>query len=78
MMTGDFQNWTGTILEIGPIYPFVGSEVLLWILGMAFWIGWHVLQVRRENRQLDEEARVLRQGDNLQRTVQAELTIERM
>lgn len=78
MMTGDFRNWTGTILEIGPIYPFVGSEVLLWILGMAFWIGWHVLQVRRENRQLEEEARVLRQGDNLQRIVQAEHTIERM
>jgi len=42
------------------------------------WIGWHVLQLRRENRQLDEEARVLRQGDNLQRIVQAEHTIERM
>jgi hypothetical protein len=51
MTTGNFQNWAGTITEIGPIYPFVGTEVLLWILGMACWIGWHIWNVSTESRE---------------------------
>jgi hypothetical protein len=77
-MTGNFQTWAGTISEIGPLYPFVGSEVLLWILGMVFWIGWQVLQLRMEKRQIDEEVRGLRQGDTLQRIIQAEHATEQI
>jgi len=55
MTTGNFENWAGNIAEIGPIYPFVGSEFLLFILGLVFWIGWHIVQARQEKRQLQEE-----------------------
>lgn len=51
MTTGDFENWAGNIADIGPIYPFVGSEVLLVILAFVFWFGWHVLQTRQENQE---------------------------
>jgi hypothetical protein len=55
MMTGRVESWGGPILDIGPIYPFVGSEVLLFILGLVFWIGWHVLQLRIEERGFEED-----------------------
>lgn len=55
MSTGAFEDWTGTITDIGPIYPFVGSEVLWFILGLVFWIGWHVIQARRESREWQED-----------------------
>ena len=45
---------------------------------VVFWIGWHILQIRAENRELEEEARRLREGDNLQKAVQDEHTPERM
>lgn len=61
MSTGSFENWAGNIADIGPIYPFVGSEFLLWIIGMALWLIWHVVQSRIENRQYEEEIR--RYGD---------------
>lgn len=51
MTTANFQDWTGAISEIGAIYPFVGSEYLLWIIGMVFWIGWHIWNLSTENRE---------------------------
>lgn len=55
MTTANFESWGGQMLDIGPIYPFVGSEVFLFILGLIFWIGWHVLQFRVENREFEED-----------------------
>ena len=51
MSTGNFANWDGDLLQIGPIYPFVGSEGLMVIIAVIFWIVWHILQIRAENRQ---------------------------
>ena len=55
MTTGSFQDWAGSIAEIGPIYPFVGLEWLMVVAGFAFWITWHIVQIRRESAQLKEE-----------------------
>lgn len=37
--------------EIGPIYPFVGTEVALSIIAFILWIAWHVVTARAENKQ---------------------------
>jgi hypothetical protein len=78
MTTGNFADWNGNILDIGPIYPFVGWEVPMVIVGLIFWIGWQYLQIQMENGQLAEEKNNLRQGDNLRKAVEAENVIERM
>ena len=77
-MTGNFTNWDSNIIDIGPIYPFVGAEILMVIILLVLWIGWHIVQIRMENRQHENEARALRQGENLQRVLQEEHTLERM
>ena len=41
----------------GAIYPGVGSEGILVILGFIIWIGWHVLAARQESEKLSELAR---------------------
>ena len=66
------------MMDIGPLYPFVGWEVPMVIACLIFWVGWHYLQMRMENRGLESEALMLRQGDNLLKAVQAEHTPERM
>jgi hypothetical protein len=77
-MTGNFGNWDGNIADIGPIYPFVGAEWLMVLILLVFWVAWHIVQVRAETRQHEEEARNLRLGDNLHRVVMQEHTLERM
>jgi hypothetical protein len=77
MTTGNFANWDGDLTQLGPIYPFVGSEMLMVILAVIFWIVWHILQIRMENRTHDNDVIKLRQGNNLQKAVETERVIER-
>ncbi len=42
--------------DIGPMYPFVGAEVALVIVGFFLWLAWHFVQARAETRE-DEAAR---------------------
>ena len=78
MSTGNFDNWDGNIADIGPIYPFVGSEVLKVILALVIWIVWHIIQIKSENKRYEEQSRALRQSGVLQKALADEHTIERM
>ena len=55
--TGMVESWAGKITDIGPIYPFVGSEVLLFIVGLVLWLWWHVWQTRHETKTYEEDAK---------------------
>jgi hypothetical protein len=78
MSTGNFDNWDGNVMDIGPIYPFVGWEGLMVVLGIIFWVGWHIWQIKMENKRLDGEAQQLRQAGSLQRAVTDEHSPQRM
>jgi len=77
MSTGNFANWDGDLTQLGPIYPFVGKEGLMVIIAVIFWIGWHYLQIRMENRSHDSSAADLKQSGKLQKAVETERVIER-
>jgi hypothetical protein len=78
MSTANFENWDGNILDLGPIYPFVGWEGFMVVLCVVFWIGWHVVQIKMENKKLEDQARSLRQSGRLQQALNEEHSIERM
>ena len=52
MSTNGMTSWAVDLKDVGAIYPFQGTEVILVILGLAFWIGFHVLQARVEANEL--------------------------
>ena len=56
MSTTIVETWATDISALGPIYPFVGGEVLYWIVGLICGIGFHVLQMRHEDQALAEDA----------------------
>lgn len=53
MSTG-ITSWTGDISKIDAIYPFVGSETVLVILLVIFWLGWHLWQPCIERKEAQE------------------------
>lgn len=53
--TTGVESWAVDLSTIGPIYPFVGLEMLFFILGLIFWIGFHVWQIRFEKQTYDED-----------------------
>ena len=72
MSTGSFENWAGNILEIGPIYPYVGFEFVLFLAGMAFWIAWQIWQIRQEKRTYNEEKQQFGSAESLRKIVGSE------
>jgi hypothetical protein len=55
MSTNGLTSWAVDLNDIGAVYPFQGWEVFMVIVGLAFWIGFHVLQIRNEQRELRYE-----------------------
>ncbi len=49
MSTTEVTTWAVDLAEVGAIYPMVGSEVVLWVVGLALWFIWHIWQVKFEN-----------------------------
>ena len=78
MQTGNVENWTGDMLAIGPIYPFVGLEALFVIIAVVGWLGWHIWQVRMESKNYEDDMKTLKQGDNMAKALRGEKVLRSM
>lgn len=58
MSTIGYKDWNVDLGEVSAIYPFQGWEVAMTIIGVIFWLGWHVIQVRRESAHLEKAKHV--------------------
>jgi len=63
MSTNGMTSWAVDLKDVGAIYPFQGHEVLMVILCVIFWLGWHWLQLRNEAREIRHEAEADPRGD---------------
>ncbi|MBY6057432.1 hypothetical protein KUV26_18015 [Leisingera daeponensis] len=54
MSTIGYDSWAVDLAEVGAVYPFQGSEGLMVVLGVIFWIGWHRIQFVREGEHLQK------------------------
>lgn len=69
MSTG-IESWNVNLLEIGPMYPFAGTEMLWAIIGIGSWIVWHLVQGRMEKKVLDEENQAFADKEKLKQAMQ--------
>ncbi|UVC14880.1 hypothetical protein [Mesorhizobium onobrychidis] len=69
MSTNGMESWAVDLKDVGAIYPFQGSEVVMVIIGLVFWIGWHVLQTRQENAEIEADMAADRTGDETRRAI---------
>ena len=73
MSTTGIETWAGADLsQIGPIYPMVGTEFILFLIGLAFWIAFHVLQAKIEKREMEADEAAARTPERLQRVLDRE------
>ena len=63
MSTNGMSDWAVDLAEVSAVYPFQGSEFVMFILGLVFWIGWHVLQFRAEKTEVEHEMSADSSGD---------------
>ena len=70
MSTTPIETWAVDLADVTVIYPFVGWETAMTVVVVILWLGWHVWQVKFENRTYDEEVAKYASGDNLQKGVE--------
>ena len=64
-MQETITTWATDPTTVGPIYPFVGSELFLVIICVVIWILYTLWQLKFEHVQLAEELIQLQQEKNL-------------
>lgn len=73
MSTTQVETWTGADLsQIGPIYPMVGTEMMLFLAGLLFWLLFHLFQGRIEKKEFEEDEALARSPERLQRVFEDE------
>ena len=63
MQTGLVTSWAGNPLEQGPLYPFVGFEMILVVVCVALWVAFTVWQMKFETDGYGKEAQALAERD---------------
>ena len=62
------ETWAGADLsQLGPIYPMVGSEFILFIIGLIFWLGFHLRQSGIEAKEMAADEAAARDPERLKR-----------
>ena len=64
-MEPTLTSWAVDLANVGPLYPMVGTEFVLFLIGMVCWLLWHVLQIRSENRTCRDDVKRLDTPDKL-------------
>jgi uncharacterized membrane protein len=62
------ETWKGADLsQLGPIYPMVGSETILVIIGVIFWIAFHFKQAAIERKEMAADEAAAKSPERLSR-----------
>ena len=69
MSTTGISSWAVDLGEVGAIYPFQGTEFIWFLAGVAFWIIWHIVQLRQEDRTYEDDLRHLKDPEKLERAM---------
>ncbi len=69
MSTTEVTSWAIDLSTVGPIYPFVGTEMLWFVLGLVFWIGFHVWQIGFEKKTYDEDMAHMKKPELFERAL---------
>ena len=72
MSTTGIENWAVDLKDVAAIYPMQGSEWLLFIIGMAAWIGWHVWCIKWEKNHHKEVISKYGDSDSLRRAMDSD------
>ena len=70
MSTNGYTSWAVDLNNVGAIYPLQGTEVLLTLLLLVFWVGFHVMQTRAENREFDRDETADQSGEETHRQIE--------
>ena len=69
MSTTGVTSWAVDLADVGAIYPFQGAEFIMLLIGLVFWIWWHVWSVKHERAVHEKKIRDHGSTDSLKQAL---------
>lgn len=63
------SDWAVDLANVGAIYPWRGLELVMVIVAVIAWIGWHVIQIRQENDDYKDDIRRYGSPESIKRAL---------
>jgi hypothetical protein len=63
-------TWAVDLANVGPVYPWIGFELIMVLVAVALWILWHVIQIRQENAELERDIRLYGDRESLRKALE--------
>ena len=70
MSTTPIDTWAVDLADVTVIYPWVGFEGAMTVFAVVLWLGWHVWQVKFENKTYEEEVAKYATAEHLNKGVE--------
>ena len=68
-MNPTIESWNVNWPDVGPIYPFLGGEFLMFAACVAFFVAFLIWKFRSESAKYAANARKLRESNELHRAL---------
>ena len=75
MSTTPIETWAVDLADVTFIYPFVGTEVIMVVIAVVFWLLWHVWQCKSESQYFKDEVDKYATPENLRKATSADQDI---
>lgn len=62
-------TWAVDLANVGPVYPWIGFELIMVLVAVALWILWHVIQIRQENAELERDIRLYGDRESIRKVL---------
>ena len=63
------NSWAVDLANIGAIYPWQGSEVIMFIVAFVVWIVFHIVQIKQENVDYNEDIERYGSADSIKKAL---------
>lgn len=73
MSTTPIDTWAVDLGDVTFIYPWVGTEGIMVLILVVFWIGWHVWQCKFESNTYREDIEKHATSENLRKATSGEI-----
>lgn len=51
------STWAVDLANVGAVYPWLGTEVIMVAVAVLAWLVWHVVQIREENQEYADDVK---------------------
>ncbi|MGI9335630.1 MAG: hypothetical protein ACR2RL_20995 [Gammaproteobacteria bacterium] len=67
------ESWAADLAQVSAIYPWQGGEKIMVLVAVIAWVVWHVMQLRVEKREFEEDVAKYGSPEAIKKTLDTQL-----